>query len=57
MVEYNCEICGKNFGNQKSHYITHINKKFPCKPTKIINQEHIPTQICTLITPNDKKKS
>jgi hypothetical protein len=54
MVEYNCEICGKQFGNQKSHYITHINKKFPCKPSKPINQEHISTQICTIIKPNLK---
>jgi hypothetical protein len=30
MVEYSCEICGKNFGNRKSHYITHKNKKYPC---------------------------
>ena len=30
MVEYSCEECGKNFGNRKSHYVTHKNKKFPC---------------------------
>lgn len=46
MVEYNCEICRKNFGNQKSHYITHTNKKFPCKSNK---QEINQVQICTFI--------
>lgn len=30
MVEYSCEKCGKKFGNRKSHYITHKNKKYPC---------------------------
>ena len=30
MVEYSCEECGKKFGNRKSHYITHKNKKYPC---------------------------
>jgi DNA adenine methylase len=29
MGKYNCEKCGKEF-NQKSHYITHTNKKNPC---------------------------
>jgi hypothetical protein len=36
MTEYICD-CGKNFGNSKSHFIRHSNKKFPCK--KIMNQE------------------
>jgi hypothetical protein len=49
MVEYNCEICGKNFGNQKSHYITHTNKKFPCKSNK---QDNNQVQICTFINNN-----
>jgi hypothetical protein len=30
MVEYSCNECGKNFGNKKSHYINHKNKKYPC---------------------------
>ena len=30
MVEYSCEKCGKKFGNLKSHYDRHINKKFSC---------------------------
>jgi DNA adenine methylase len=30
MVQYSCEICCKVF-TQKSHYITHKNKKRPCK--------------------------
>lgn len=54
MVEYNCEICGKKFGNQKSHYITHINKKFPCKSSK---QEHIETQYCTQINTEKQTKT
>ena len=60
MVEYNCEICGKNFGNQKSHYITHTNKKFPCKSNK---QDNNQVQICTFINNdvnndvNNEKKS
>lgn len=39
MVEYKCEKCAKNFGNQKSHYLTHINKKFPCKSISNINNK------------------
>lgn len=31
MVEYKCDICNKKF-KQKSHYMTHINKKFSCAP-------------------------
>ena len=52
MVEYNCEICGKQFGNQKSHYITHVNKKFPCKSNK---QDNNQVQICTFINNNVKE--
>jgi hypothetical protein len=49
MVEYNCEICGKNFGNKKCNYQTHINKKFPCKPKSQSNTlEHITAQKNTL---------
>jgi DNA adenine methylase len=29
MGKYSCEKCGKEF-NQKSHYTTHMNKKYPC---------------------------
>jgi len=36
MVKYECEICNKNFGNFKSHYENHINKKFYCKNTNKI---------------------
>ena len=31
MVEYSCEKCGKSFGNNKHHLLTHHNRKFPCK--------------------------
>jgi len=31
MKEYICDICDKNFYNQKSHYEAHLNKKKPCK--------------------------
>ncbi len=49
MVEYNCEICGKKFGNKKCNYLTHINKKFPCKPTVLDNtQKHIEAHKNTL---------
>ena len=44
MVNYECEICKKQFGNYKSHYITHKNKKNPYEPLKI-NQN-----ICIIIT-------
>lgn len=27
MTEYICERCGKKFGNKKSNYLTHLNKK------------------------------
>ena len=46
IVEYTCVTCLKNFGNYKSHYTKHQNKKFPCK-TKII--------LCTLINTNIPK--
>ena len=54
MVEYNCDICGKKFGNQKSHYFTHTNKKFPCKPIKLENNQ---AQICTFIKKCVKKEN
>jgi DNA-directed RNA polymerase subunit RPC12/RpoP len=62
MVQYNCEICGKQFKNQKSHYIKHINRKFPCG-SKIIEQENMnidvneQIQICTIIKPDEQAQT
>jgi hypothetical protein len=39
MVKYNCEVCGKCFG-QKSHWVRHTqNKKFPCEKNEFIKEE------------------
>jgi len=52
MVEYSCEKCGKSFGNLKSHYERHINKKFQCK--QIINIQFLNQSVPKLnqIVPN-----
>lgn len=59
MVEYKCEKCDKNFGNQKSHYLTHINKKFPCgsktNKSKISNNSHESTNKSFLKNESDIK--
>ena len=39
-MEYICSICNKNFGNRKSNYIIHINRKIPC-----LKIPHNPSQI------------
>ena len=39
----NVKKCNKNFGNKKSNYLTHINKKNPCKINN--NQHQIAAQI------------
>jgi uncharacterized C2H2 Zn-finger protein len=36
MVEYKCENCGKQFGNRKSNYLSHINKINKCKSDNLI---------------------
>lgn len=36
MLNYECEICKKQFGNYKSHYITHKNKKTHVNQLKLI---------------------
>ena len=46
MIEYSCEKCKKKFGNKKSNYVSHINKKFPCTSQVII---------CTQITQETAK--
>lgn len=39
MVKHICEKCGKEF-KQKSHYISHINRKNPCiSETKVVLTE------------------
>lgn len=37
MIIYVCDKCNKNFGNKKSNYLIHINKKNPCKLNTNIN--------------------
>ena len=52
MVNYTCEKCNKIF-KQKGHYLTHIDKKFPCVQTPIIL--FIPPEKLQKNTENEEK--
>jgi hypothetical protein len=58
MTEYICE-CGKNFGNSKSHFIRHANKKKSCKkiPIEPLCVESLCVEpLCVEINTSDDKK-
>ena len=37
MKEYICDKCLKNYGNQKSHWENHMNRKRPCVSNNLSN--------------------
>lgn len=37
-IKYICNICLKDYGNDKYHYNLHINRVYPCKKNDIINE-------------------